>query len=103
MKSTRSLGVVGLLLAGLAVPAQAKTLIHAGRLIDGTGDTVRTAVTVTVDGDRITGVANGFAAAGPGDVVIDLRTATLMPGWIDLHVHVTGEQSGRPAMPNASS
>ena len=36
----------------LASPVAAKTLIHAGRLIDGRADAVRTAVTVVVEGDQ---------------------------------------------------
>jgi imidazolonepropionase-like amidohydrolase len=71
----------------------AKTLIHAGQLIDGRADTARRNVTVTVDGDRITGIADGFTAAAAGDTVVDLRSATLMPGWMDMHVHITSEQS----------
>lgn len=72
----------------------AKTLLHAGRLIDGRSDTARTSVTVTIDGDRIIGVADGFTAPAAGDTVIDLRDATLMPGLMDMHVHITSQQSG---------
>jgi imidazolonepropionase-like amidohydrolase len=84
------------LVALLATPAllSAKTLIHAGRLIDGRADTVRTAVTIVVDGDRIASIADGFASPAPGDTVIDLRTATVMPGLMDMHVHLSGEQQG---------
>jgi imidazolonepropionase-like amidohydrolase len=94
MNTARTLAAC-LLTLGLAGQAHAKTLIHAGRLIDGKSDAVRTEVTVTVEGERITGIANGFAAGAAGDTVIDLRDATLMPGWIDLHVHISSEQSGQ--------
>jgi imidazolonepropionase-like amidohydrolase len=77
-----------------ATLASAKTLIHAGSLIDGRADTVRKAVTLTVEGDRITGLADGFTAAGPGDTVIDLKNATVLPGLMDMHVHLTGESNG---------
>lgn len=79
------------LLAATLVPA--KTLIHAGSLIDGRADTVRHNVTITVDGDRITGLADGFTAPAAGDTVIDLKNATVMPGLMDMHVHLTGESS----------
>jgi imidazolonepropionase-like amidohydrolase len=82
--------LVGAAPAGLG----AKTLIHAGRLIDGTSDTARTSVTVVVEGDRIAAVIDGHTAPAPGDTVIDLRAATLMPGLMDMHVHITSEQSG---------
>ena len=84
----------GALLAALAVPAEGRTLIHAGRMFDGRSDALRTAVTVVVEGDRITGVQDGYVAGGPGDTVVDLRGGTLLPGFIDLHVHITGQQSG---------
>ena len=85
------LAAAALLAAGLA---HAKTLIHAGSLIDGRADAARKAVTVTIDGDRITGVADGYTAPAAGDTVIDLKNATVLPGLIDCHVHLTSEQSG---------
>jgi imidazolonepropionase-like amidohydrolase len=85
---------IGLLAAAVPAAASAKTLIHAGRLIDGRADTVRTSVTVTVDGDKIVAIDDGYAAPAAGDTLIDLKDATLMPGWLDMHVHITGEQSG---------
>ena len=80
----------------LALPATADgaTLIHAGRLIDGRSDTVRTAVTIAVEGDRIVRIVDGYATPAPGDTVIDLKTATVMPGLMDMHVHISSEQSG---------
>ncbi len=85
------------LLAGAALLAatlaSAKTLIHAGSLIDGRADTVRHAVTLTVEGERLSGIADGYTAAAPGDTVIDLKNATVMPGLMDMHVHLTSEQS----------
>ena len=72
----------------------AKTLLHAGKLIDGLADTARSEVTVTIEGDRIVGVADGYTAPAAGDTVIDLRNATVTPGWMDMHVHITSEQSG---------
>ena len=47
-----------------------------------------------MDGDRIVGIADGFTAPAAGDTVVDLRTATLMPGLMDMHVHISSEQSG---------
>jgi imidazolonepropionase-like amidohydrolase len=77
----------------LTAPASAKILIHAGALIDGRSDTARPAVTVIVDGDRIAAIADGYASPATGDTVIDLKNATLLPGLMDMHVHLTSEQS----------
>ena len=79
--------------ASAATLASAKTLVYAGTLIDGRADTARKAVTITVDGDRITGIADGYTAAAAGDTVIDLKNATVLPGLMDMHVHLDGQQS----------
>jgi imidazolonepropionase-like amidohydrolase len=77
------------LLALSAAPAAAKDLvIHAGRLIDGTGKAPRTQISILVHDDRITGVEAGFTTP-KGAEVIDLSTSTVLPGLIDDHVHIT--------------
>ena len=89
-----SVRVFGLGLALCAAsPAFAKVLIHAGSLIDGRADTVRKNVTVVVAGDRIESVADGFTAPAAGDTVVDLEKSTLMPGLMDMHVHLDSQQS----------
>jgi imidazolonepropionase-like amidohydrolase len=79
-----------LLIAGAAHPA---TLIHAGRVIDGVSDAVKSNQTVVVDGGKITAIENGFRAPAAGDRVIDLRNGTLLPRLFDMHVHLTSEYS----------
>jgi imidazolonepropionase-like amidohydrolase len=79
----------------LAGGASAATLIHAGRVIDGVSDAVKTNQTVVVDAGKIVAIEAGFRTPAAGDRVIDLRTGTLLPGFIDSHVHLSGEQSRR--------
>lgn len=76
-------------------PARAATLVWAGRLIDGQGDAVKTGVTVIVEDGRIRAVEAGYRAAGEGDTVVDLKDHTVMPGWIDAHVHLGTEPSAQ--------
>ena len=82
-----------LALAG-ATAAAADSVIHAGRLIDGTGDAPRTNVSIIVHDDRIVAIEPGFTTPA-GATVIDLTQATVLPGFIDCHVHVASRLPGR--------
>jgi imidazolonepropionase-like amidohydrolase len=86
-------GAVRAALAGawLAATASAATVIHAGRLIDGVSDTVKTLQTVVVEGGKITAIEAGYRAPAAGDRVIDLKQGTLLPGLFDMHVHLSSE------------
>lgn len=75
----------------LASTAPAATLIHAGRLIDGVSNKPVERVTVIVEGSQIVAVEAGFRAGSPQDQVIDLGQATLLPGLMDMHTHLTSE------------
>ncbi len=72
------------------------TIIHAGKLLAVPGEAVRQRATVVVGADgRVARVADGFldaAALGlPADTqVLDLSSRFVMPGFMDLHVHITG-------------
>ncbi|MDN7128024.1 amidohydrolase family protein [Pseudidiomarina sp. 1APP75-27a] len=79
----------GILLAMSA--AQAETLIYAGQLIDGTGAAAQSNKTIVVDNGRITGIVDGFQEADSDDTVIDRRNGTVMPGFIDMHTHLTSQ------------
>jgi imidazolonepropionase-like amidohydrolase len=86
-------------LLSLAAPAFAQqsappppkiTYIHAGHLIDRPGQPARGASTIVVTGDKVTEVRDGFATPGPGATVIDLKDRWVLPGLIDMHVHLLG-------------
>lgn len=90
MKTIEGLVLAALLAGGTTT---ADTLIHAGRLIDGESDAAVTEMTIRVDGAGIKAIENGYTAAGPDDSVIDLKSHTVMPGLMDMHVHLTGQYS----------
>ncbi len=89
-RATRLAALAAFLPAGAA---SAATLIHAGRLIDGVSDSPRERVTLVVEDGRIQAIEGGFRAPGAGDQVVDLGEGTVLPGFMDMHVHLTGEQS----------
>ena len=70
------------------------TYLHCGKLIDTKNGKVLTNKTVIVSGKNIKAVNDGFTnPANAEDVVIDLKNKTVMPGFIDMHVHIEGETS----------
>ncbi len=75
-----------------------KTVIHCGTLIDGKTNDVQTQMTIIVDGNKITAVEKGFSKVSQTDKLIDLSKKTVMPGFIDMHVHLEGETSKDQAL-----
>ncbi len=71
---------------GAAAPPQ-KSYVHAGHMLDVKTGKMLDNVLVTIEGDKISSVASGAAPAGAK--VIDLPQATLLPGLIDAHTHIT--------------
>lgn len=66
--------------------------IKAGRLIDGLSNAVINNAFILIEGDKITAVGPNVTVP-VGAEVIDLKTATVLPGLIDCHTHVTGQPS----------
>jgi imidazolonepropionase-like amidohydrolase len=80
----------GIVARGQSAPQTAETLtvIRAGTLIDGVGQTPRKNQLVFVRGERIEKVAEAGAAIPEDAKVIDLSNATVLPGLIDSHTHI---------------
>ena len=79
-----------ILAVGFHLSHSQQTIVHAGLLIDGTSDKVYEEMSIVIEGDKIVDVKKGFVSGGN---VINMRGATVMPGWIDMHVHLEGETS----------
>ena len=74
--------------------ARATLLVRAGRLLAVRTGTMLNNQAILIEGDRIKEVGPADAVAGhaPRDVrVIDLHSATVLPGLIDCHTHITGD------------
>lgn len=73
-------------------PAAADTVIQAGRLLaDPANGRVLTEQSILVRGGRIVSVTAGYSAP-TGATIVNLRSAFVLPGLIDSHVHLTDEQ-----------
>lgn len=78
-------------------------VLHAARVIDGTGAAPITNGVVVVRDDRIVAVGREGAVDVPaGARVVDLGDATLLPGFIDAHVHLVGRPLSDPAGDDAA-
>lgn len=80
-----------------ATPA-GTTIIHAGTLLAVPGEAAISRQSIIIRNGIVQDIRAGFIAADEaesvgGATVIDLRQSFVMPGWIDLHVHLSG-QSG---------
>lgn len=81
------------LLTGSAF-SQNQTLIHCGKLVDVRNLRVLEEMTIVVQGDSIAQVVKGYVLpreAGP--TIIDLKDKTVMPGLMDMHVHLEQEMN----------
>src|SRR4029077_20930111 len=73
-------------------PSAGTTVIKAARVFTSTSERPLAPGMVIVEGDHITQVGTNLAVP-PGARVIDLGDSTLLPGFIDAHVHMSGESS----------
>ena len=86
---------IAAVILSITAPATADTtLIHAGELLAVPGESPSRRQTIVVEDDQIVEVRNGFANADDfdGDVtVVDLSDKFVLPGLMDMHVHLQGE------------
>jgi imidazolonepropionase-like amidohydrolase len=89
MKKLLSILLVILCFEGIAQ----ETLLHCGKIIDTKQGKVLSNKTIVISGSKILRVEDGFSSPKQVDVVIDLTNKTVLPGLIDMHVHIEGETS----------
>ncbi|MBP8232931.1 amidohydrolase family protein [Rhizorhabdus sp.] len=83
-----------LLMAATAPQAMAAapqvTMIHAGALLAEPGKAPRGPSTIIIRDGKIAEVRDGYAEALPGATLVDLKDRFVMPGLVDMHVHLWG-------------
>jgi imidazolonepropionase-like amidohydrolase len=99
MKKSLALALLSVAAARLAAqtPGPAPTplpvtVLRASRVFDETGDRVMENAVVVIEGSKIKAVGAGLPVPS-GATVLDLGDATLLPGFIDSHTHITEEAS----------
>jgi imidazolonepropionase-like amidohydrolase len=73
-------------------PAQTPTrrvVIKAGRLLDVKSGQLLHDQTITIENDKIVSIGPASSATAAGTTIIDLSQATVLPGMIDAHTHLT--------------
>ncbi|WP_297794662.1 amidohydrolase family protein [uncultured Eudoraea sp.] len=68
-----------------------KKYIQCGSLLDVLTGKVLEEKTIIVSGNRIMEIQDGFVLGTSGDEVIDLKNKVVLPGFIDMHVHIEFE------------
>ncbi len=97
-----SFGPIGAAAAQSPVPDSSIVVLHAARLIDGTGAPPVENALVVVRGNHIVAVGPERAVRIPaGARVVELGDATLLPGFIDAHTHLIGRVLGDPGWDDA--
>ena len=88
------LASIALLLTATTLVNAETLLIHAGELLAVPGERPKSRQTIVIEGQRIVEVVDGFSDAsayGAGARVIDLSDQFVLPGLMDMHVHLQGE------------
>jgi imidazolonepropionase-like amidohydrolase len=76
----------------LVITGQAqKTYLQCGQLIDVRQLQVLKEKTIVIEGNKITDVLDGYQSGTATDKVVNLKTSTVMPGLMDMHVHIENE------------
>jgi len=70
-----------------------KTIIHCGKLIDGKKSRALDKMTIVIQGDKIVEVRSGFMTPEEADQLVDLSDKTVLPGLMDMHIHIESQTS----------
>ena len=84
-------------ISGACYATESAYIIHVGRLIDGISKTSIESVSILVINNKITSITPGYVDATEDRELLNLKDHTLMPGLMDMHVHIMGEAPDTPS------
>lgn len=88
----KKLALLFVVLFSLSISAQT-TYIHCGQVFDSASGKIKKELTLVIEGNKIDQVVKGYAQPVQGATVIDLKSKTVYPGFIDMHVHIESESN----------
>jgi len=69
------------------------TYLHCGAVLDCKGSAASQEQTIIIEKNKIVEIKKGYVSAPEEAQVVDLKDQTVMPGFMDMHVHIEGELS----------
>ena len=67
--------------------------LQCGNIVDTKSGKILKEKTIVVSDKKIKSIQNGFVNGSGDDKTIDLKSKTVLPGFIDMHVHIEGQSS----------
>lgn len=84
--------LLAILLCFSILPGQAADyLLHVGQMIDVQKLKLLKNQSIRISGNKIVAIENGFLEAKGDEILVDLKSKTVMPGLMDMHVHLSSE------------
>ncbi len=69
------------------------TYLHCGKVLDVESGKILDEKTIIVSEGKIKSIQNGYVTGSNSDILVDLKSKTVLPGFIDMHVHIESESS----------
>lgn len=70
-----------------------ETFLQCGRIIDTESGKVLSEKTIVISGNKIQRIQDGYTKGNESAIVVDLKNKTVLPGFIDMHVHIEMESN----------
>ena len=69
------------------------TYLHCGKVFDSKSGKIKKEMTLIIEGEKIKAIEKGYVVPVEGATTIDLKSKTVYPGFIDMHVHIESESN----------